>query len=121
MATLGQDLEMVAKILGASFVVVASLMQLLLLLPALLALGSLAQQDIPRKRGAVRARSLTPSELRVGTVNLWNVMFNWQERAQFIADTIAGLELDVVGLEEVRTLPGNATQVDTIIAQAPQV
>ncbi|XP_072050505.1 uncharacterized protein [Amphiura filiformis] len=50
----------------------------------------------------IYAASSTTS-IKVGTYNLWNVMFNWNIRKYYIAELIQELDLDVIAFQEVRS------------------
>jgi endonuclease/exonuclease/phosphatase family metal-dependent hydrolase len=47
-----------------------------------------------------------PGTLRFLTLNLWGENGPWQERMQVFADGVAALAPDVIGLQEVRDVPG---------------
>ncbi|KAK3797882.1 hypothetical protein RRG08_052481 [Elysia crispata] len=53
------------------------------------------------------------SSIRIGTFNLWNVMFNWKERLQYIASVIKEQEIDIVAFQEVRFSTDEATGLTT--------
>lgn len=40
--------------------------------------------------------------INIGTCNLWNVMFNWEVRAKYIADLVREADIDVLVFQEVR-------------------
>jgi endonuclease/exonuclease/phosphatase family metal-dependent hydrolase len=56
-----------------------------------------------------------PRHLRFVTLNLWGENGPWEDRLGLVADTLAGVQPDVVALQEVRDVPGR------IVNQAEQL
>jgi endonuclease/exonuclease/phosphatase family metal-dependent hydrolase len=54
----------------------------------------------------VTGQQKTPGTLRFLTLNLWGENGPWQERMQVLADGVAALAPDVIGLQEVRDVRG---------------
>ena len=67
-------------------------------------LGDVRQQvHVPRRMTWRRRR---PGTLRFLTLNLWGDNGPWQERMALLADALGDLAPDVIGLQEVRDVPG---------------
>jgi endonuclease/exonuclease/phosphatase family metal-dependent hydrolase len=54
----------------------------------------------------VTSLAKAPGTLRFLTLNLWGENGPWQERMEVVADGVAALAPDVIGLQEVRDVPG---------------
>ncbi|RUS78299.1 hypothetical protein EGW08_013934 [Elysia chlorotica] len=66
-----------------------------------------------------QVRSNTSPSIRIGTFNIWNVMFNWKERLQYIASVIKEQEIDIIAFQEVRFSTDKSTGL--IISQLEEV
>jgi endonuclease/exonuclease/phosphatase family metal-dependent hydrolase len=54
--------------------------------------------------------------LKVLTINIWNRSGPWEKRLELIREGLATLEPDLIGLQEVLSMPGQQSQADHIAA-----
>jgi endonuclease/exonuclease/phosphatase family metal-dependent hydrolase len=61
------------------------------------------------------AASVAGTHMRVATLNIWNLQPIWVVRKQRIAELLDELDADIVGLQELRSCPPDANQLEQLL------